>query len=172
MGVTMSVAMMPAMMAPALVALLARYRRDRRRGWALVAAGYLGVWTAWGIVAGLSDALSWAARLSPVAVGIVFALAGGLQLTAWKTRQLARCRVAPAGGPLAYGLRAGVQCALCCAGYMAVLLVAGLMNVTAMAGVTLAITMERLAPRPALVARVAGMMLLGLGAFVIARGVA
>ena len=60
----------------------------------------------------------------------------------------------------------GFDCALCCAGYVLVLLVTGMMNWTAMILVTVAITAERLLPRPALLARVFGVVLIAAAAFV------
>jgi predicted metal-binding membrane protein len=66
----------------------------------IAGAGYVLVWALVGAVvypfgvfvakAGMSSAeLS---RSMPIAAGIVLLLAGGLQLTAWKARQLCRCQ--------------------------------------------------------------------------------
>jgi len=51
-----------------------------------------------------------------------------------------------------------------------VLLVAGVMNLGAMVLITIAITVERLAPSAPLVARTAGVVLIMAGVFVIAQG--
>jgi predicted metal-binding membrane protein len=169
----MWVGMMAAMMVPPFVPFLLHYRAARQSlsGAAVfVGAGYFAVWIAWAVAAWLLGAASWPARLSPVATGLVIALAGCVQLTPWKERQLAACRVATvARSPWRYGLRAGVGCVLCCVGYMVVLLAIGMMHIAAMVGVAAAIAIERAAPRPALVARAGGVVLIGLGALVIVR---
>jgi len=93
---------------------------------------------------------------------MVLLLAGGLQLTSWKARQLCRCRAVPAfrqelnrGARNAWrhGMRLGADCALCCSGLMAILLVTGVMNLGTMALVTVGITAERLFPEPERAAR-------------------
>ncbi|MEO8114758.1 MAG: DUF2182 domain-containing protein [Phenylobacterium sp.] len=190
----MWVVMMAAMMLPSLAPMLWRYRQsvgssgEARRGrlTALVGAGYFSVWTAFGVaVYPLGVALSLAvmqrpalARAVPIAVGAVVLLAGGLQLTAWKARQLACCREAPgrdrtlpadAGTAWRHGLRLGLHCSYCCAGLTAILLVAGVMDLRAMAAVAAAITVERLAPAGAQVARAIGAVLVGAGLLLIAR---
>ncbi len=186
--------MMVAMMLPSLVATLRRYRRyvaDERRASAdgptlLVAAGYFVVWVAVGALAypaGLALAAAEMrspalARAVPWAAGIALLLAAGIQLTSWKARQLERCRREPAcwtspalaaRDAWSHGLRMGWHCVLCCSGYMLTLFVVGVMDLRAMAAVALAITVERLAPRPRLVARAAGFVVLTVGAMVLAR---
>jgi predicted metal-binding membrane protein len=190
----MWVLMMAAMMLPSLVPMLWRYRRavggagETRLGLltALVGAGYFVVWTALGLaVFPLGAALAAAemhqpplARAAPVAAGLVVLVAGALQLTAWKARRLACCREAPgrgrrlpadAGTAWRHGLRLGVRCALCCANLMAILLVVGVMDLRAMAAVTAAITVERLAPVGEGVARALGAIVVGAGVLLIAR---
>ena len=187
----MWVVMMVAMMLPSLVPMLRRYREavgETRLGWstAVVGAGYFVVWTVSGIVAfPLGVALAAiamrqpaVARAVPLAVGVVVLGAGVFQLGAWKARQLACCREAPgrgrtlpadAGTAWRHGLRLGVHCARCCAGLMAILLVVGVMDLRAMAGVAAAITAERFAPAGARVARVIGAVAVGAGVALIAR---
>jgi predicted metal-binding membrane protein len=58
----------------------------------------------------------------------------------------------------------GIDCTLCCAGYTLALLVIGAMNLYAMIVVAIAITLERLAPRPRLIARTAGVFAIAAGA--------
>jgi predicted metal-binding membrane protein len=91
------------------------------------------------------------ARTVPVAVGVVVLVAGSLQFTAWKAHHLACCRAAPgrgrtlpadAGTAWRHGLSLGLHCSYCCAGLTAILLVIGVMDLSAMAGVTAAITVE------------------------------
>jgi predicted metal-binding membrane protein len=186
--------MMVAMMLPSLVPMLARYRRavispnDTRLGWltALVGVGYFFVWTSFGIAAfPLGAALAAAtmtdlalSRAVPMAVGLVVLIAGGLQFTTWKARQLACCRGAvepgrrlPADARSAWrhGLRLGLQCSSCCAGLMGALLVVGVMDLLAMAVVTAAITAERLAPAGERTARAIGVAVIGAGLFLVVR---
>lgn len=196
--------MMVAMMLPSLVPMLWRYRQaigqaigqadggtgETRLGslTALVGAGYFFVWTVLGMAAfPLGVALAAVemrqpalARAVPIAAGGVVLLAGLLQLTAWKARQLACCREAPgvchalpagAGTAWRHGLRLGLHCGRCCAGQTAVLLVLGVMDLRAMALVTAAITLERLAPAGERVARALGIVAVGAGLFLIAQAI-
>jgi len=190
----MWVAMMVTMMLPSLVPMLWRYREavartcETRLGrlTVLVGAGYFFVWTAFGIVAfPLGVALAQIemqkaalARAMPIAVCVVFLIAGALQFTAWKAHHLACCREAPgagrtlpadAGTAWRHGLRLGVHCSCCCAGLTAVLLVIGVMDARAMAVMTAAITIERLAPAGERVARATGAVVVAAGLSLIAR---
>jgi hypothetical protein len=88
--------------------------------------------------------------------------------------QLGHCREAPGGPPdlwsaWEYGLRLGLYCSLCYAGFMLVLLVNGVMDLGLMALVATAITAERLAPWPGRLARLTGLAMLGIGVLAIAR---
>src|SRR5262249_10022749 len=96
------------------------------------------------------------------------------QFTRWKAHQLACCRDAPAlptnaRAALRHGLRLGLRCSYCCAGLTAILLVVGVMDLRAMAVVTAAITLERLAPAGERVARAFGPGVVAAGVFRIAR---
>jgi predicted metal-binding membrane protein len=193
----MWVVMMVAMMLPSLVPVLSSYRRTARehdetwvgRLTVLAGAGYFFVWAVYGVVAyvlgvGLvATAMRWSslARYVPIATGVVLVLAGGAQCTAWKARQLRRCwdplacgRAEPLDAWRSWqqGLRLGRHCALCCTGFMISLLVTGVMNLGATALVAIAISVERLAPRPERVARAAGVAIIAAGVFLIARGLA
>jgi len=191
---SMWVVMMVAMMLPSLVPMLWRYRQavhgtgDAHPGrlTALVGVGYFFVWTVFGMAAFVlgvalaavemqSPAL---ARAVPIAVGAIVLIAGLLQFTAWKARRLACCREAPGhGGALPInagtawrrGLRLGIHCVHCCFGLTAVLLGLGVMDLRAMAVVTAAITVERLAPAGERVARAIGALVGGAGLILIAR---
>jgi predicted metal-binding membrane protein len=177
--------MMVAMMLPVLVPVLARYRAANRgragldRGTLLVAAGYFAVWTLVGLAAyppgvALAEAamrFPALSRVIPLAAGMVVLLAGLLQFTRWKARTLASCRALPgrcSETPWRVGLRMGARCARCCLGATAVLLVAGVMDLRAMAVVTLAVAAERLTPAGERVARVTGGLLVGVGFWMIA----
>ncbi len=186
--------MMVAMMLPSLVPMLSRYREavgssgKTRLGrlTALVGVGYFLVWILFGMAAfPLGVALAAVemeepalARAVPIAVGGVVLIAGSLQFTAWKARHLACCREAPgrghtlpadAGTAWRHGLRLGLHCSYCCAGPMAILLVIGVMDLRAMAVVTAAITVERLAPAGERVARAIGAVVVAAGLFLIVR---
>src|SRR5262249_15125189 len=143
----MWVVMMVAMMMPSLVPMLSCYRRaagGTRLGTLLAGAGYFLVWSLVGACAyplgvGLGAAAmrsAVAARSVPVAPGVVLVLAGCVQLTPWKLRQLACCRNPADCAPMRaearaawrYGLRIGARCSRCCSGLMAALLVAGVMD--------------------------------------------
>jgi predicted metal-binding membrane protein len=191
----MWVVMMVAMMLPSLVPMLWRYRQAVGRTGktrlgrltALVGAGYFFVWTVFGMavfalgvaLAAVQMQLPYLARAVPIAIGVVILMAGSLQLTAWKARHLAYCYEAPGPGHALsagvltawrHGLRLGLHCSQCCVGLMAILLVIGVMNLRAMAVVAAAITVERLAPAGERVARATGIVVVGAGLFLIARG--
>jgi predicted metal-binding membrane protein len=192
--VGMWVVMMMTMMLPSLVPMLSRYRvavgrtGETRLGrlTALVSVGYFFVWTVLGVAAyPLGVVLATAAmqqpalaRAAPVAVGGIVLIAGALQFTAWKARQLAVCRGTIGCGitvPLdaraawRHGLRLGRNCCCCCVGPTAILLGLGVMDLRVMTAVAGAITVERLAPAGARVARVIGAVMVGAGLFLIAR---
>jgi predicted metal-binding membrane protein len=190
----MWVVMMVAMMLPSLVPMLWRYREavgrtgETRLGrlTALVGVGYFFVWTVLGMAAlpvGVALAAGATrqpalARAVPIATGVVILIAGALQFTAWKARHLACCRRAPgrgrtlpadAGTAWRHGVRLGLHCSTCCAGLTAILLVIGVMDLRAMAVVTAAITVERLAPAGERVAQATGAVAVGAGLLLIAR---
>jgi len=189
----MWVVMMMAMMTPSLVPMLWSYRQiianagEARLGrlTALVGAGYFFIWTAFGIVA-FPTGVALAeiemrqpalARAAPIAVCMVVLIAGALQFTAWKAHHLACCREASpgrmlttdSGTALRHGLRLGLHCSFCCGGLTAILLALGVMDLRAMAVVTAAITLERLAPAGERVARAVGAVTIGAGLFLIVR---
>ena len=190
----MWVVMMVAMMLPSLVPMLWRYRQavgnkgETRLGslTALVGVGYFFVWTVLGMalfplgvaLAAVQMHLPALARAAPIEVGVVILLAGALQFTAWKAYHLACCRAAPgrartlpadAGTAWKQGLRLGLHCSYSCLNLTAILLVIGVMDLGAMAVVTVAITVERLAPAGERVARAIGTIVIGAGLFLVAR---
>jgi predicted metal-binding membrane protein len=190
----MWIAMMVAMMLPSLVPMLWRYRQavgnpgGPRLGrlTALVGVAYFLVWTALGLavyplgaaVAALEMRYAALARAVPILVGVVVLIGGALQLTTWKARDLACCREAPgagrtlpadAGTAWRHGLHLGLRCCRCCAGWVVILVAAGVMDLRAMALVTAAITAERLTPGGERVARATGGVIVGAGLVLIAR---
>jgi predicted metal-binding membrane protein len=179
---SMWVVMMVAMMLPSLLPTLWRCRQIvGTTGTAVVAVGYVLVWTICGLlcvyplVVGLSTVelhAPWLARMEPIATGLVILSAGALQLTAWKAHHLACCRPASviAGNAWRHGLRLGLHCVCCCAGATASLLAIGLMDLRAMVAVTAAITAERLIPDGARAARAIGTVAIAAGLVLTAHG--
>jgi predicted metal-binding membrane protein len=178
----MWLAMMTAMMLPSLLPVLQGYRaRAGGPGSVLLAAlGYLTVSSALGIaifaggaaLASLALQRSLLAQAAPLAAGLVIVAAGCVQLTHWKARHLACCREAAGGagvfaasalGAWRRGARLGLHCSCCCSPHTAVLLVAGIMDIRAMAAVAAVITAERLLSAGAGLARVTGGIALGVG---------
>jgi predicted metal-binding membrane protein len=189
----MWIAMMLAMMLPSLMPMLWRYRQavgmsdGSRPGWlsALVGVGYFWVWTACGMaVFPLGVALAAVemqqpllARAVPMAAGAIVLIAGAVQFTGWKAHHLACCRESPrrsalpadAAAAWRHGLRLGRHCLCCCSGPTATLLVIGVMDLRAMALVTAAITVERLAAAGARIARAIGFVMVGTGLLLLAQ---
>jgi predicted metal-binding membrane protein len=195
----MWVVMMVAMMLPSLAPMLWRYREavsmtdearlsktSLDRLTALVGVGYFVVWTVFGMaIFPLGVALAAVemeqpalARSVPIAAGVVVLIAGAFQFTPWKAHHLAcwrevlgRARTLPVDAGMAWrhGLRLGLYCGLCCVNLTAILLVIGVMDVRAMAFVTVAMTVERLAPAGERVARGFGAVVVGAGLCLIAR---
>lgn len=170
-----------AMMVPTLVPSLSSYRHSvgATEPIAIVAAGYFFVWMVFGVAVYplalivTRAEMRWRllAQWVPVATGVVIVLAGCLQLTAWKARQLEACRdsVGCAASAWRHGLRLGVRCALCCSGFMTILLVAGVMDLRAMGLITFALSAERLAPKPEIVARAIGIVIVVTGVVIAGR---
>ncbi len=176
--------MMMAMMLPAVLPALRNYRRavagpraDTLA--ARVATAYFLVWFLSGAMlfpigaalANVEMQLPAFARAVPTLAGLVLLIAGALQLSRWKERQLACCRHASACQPRGanaraawrHGLALGLKCCACCAPLTAMLLVVGVMDFGAMAAASAAIALERLLPRGRRIARASGILLFGAG---------
>jgi predicted metal-binding membrane protein len=181
----MWVAMMGAMMIPSLVPTLARDRPALESpGPAVAGASYFAVWALVGAgiyvvgTALVAAELRWPALgpATPIARGVVLVAAGWVQLTPWKARHLACCRegrpgVGRAEAGWRRGINLGVDCVLCCVPFMTLLVVTGMLNLATIVLTALAITVERLARQPALVVRLAGLLVIGAGAVEIVRAV-
>src|SRR5260370_36169319 len=85
------------------------------------------------------------ARVVPIAVGVVVVIAGIVQFTGWKAHHIAcgrepsgRERTLPADAATAWrhGLRLGLNCTYGCAGFTAILLVIGVMDLRGLGLVT------------------------------------
>ena len=189
----MWVAMMVAMMLPSTLPMLLLYRRAAHfRGEArvgllstMVAAGYFGVWTVFGMLAYAAGlAISFAAmksdafsRAVPIASGAALIAAGVYQLSPWKSACLKHCRdplsVVAAHmrggwrGALRLGIHHGAFCTACCWALMLIQLALGIMEMLVMIVVALVIALEKLLPRGLVVARVTGVLAVA-GGFVLA----
>jgi len=146
----------------------------------LVGLGYFFVWTLFGaaifplgvVLAEIEMQQASLARAVPMAAAVIVMLAGAIQFTAWKAHHLSSCREAPGqdltfradgGNAWRQGARFGLHCANSCANLTLLLLVAGVMDLRAMVGVTAAITLERLAPNGRQAARGIGGVIVGAG---------
>jgi predicted metal-binding membrane protein len=186
--------MMVAMMLPSLTPMLLRYRESVSRTAAaaglplgklttLVGVGYFFVWTVIGaiafplgvVLANIEMQHSAVSQAVPIAAGLIVLTAGAIQFTAWKRRQLAghlddhaTPMPADAGTAWRHGLRLGLHCTWCCANLMAILFVLGVMDLAPMAVVTILMTVERLAPASARIARLIGVAVIATGVLLIA----
>jgi predicted metal-binding membrane protein len=104
-------------------------------------------------------------------------VAGIFQWTRWKHACLNHCR-SPleflmhdwrdgAGGALAMGVKHGAFCAGCCWMLMALLFVAGVMNMLWVAAITILVLLEKIAPPRWRLGPAVGVILVAWGAWVI-----
>jgi predicted metal-binding membrane protein len=172
--------MMAAMMLPsAAPTALVLGRVSRGASTVLFAAGYLAVWTVYGLAAyGVfrlvtsfdTGWLDWDGS-GPYVAGGAIAAAAIYELTPVKERCLRRCRdpLADVGangeppGPLRIGLVHGVYCVGCCFGLMVVLFALGVMSVLWMAVIAGVIFAEKVLPHGLRLSRAVGPALLLLG---------
>jgi len=170
--VTMTAAMMLPSAAPTArqVARLARCVPT-----VLFTAGYLAVWTVYGLGAYAvfrlvtSFDLGWLAwgHGGPYVAGGVIAAAGLYELTPLKRLSLRRCRSAPHGGnAFRSGLAHGLDCVGCSGALMAVLFVLGAMSLFWMAVVAVAIFAEKVLPGGPRLASVFAVAMVALGIWV------
>jgi predicted metal-binding membrane protein len=190
-------AMMIAMMLPSLAPELLRYRTSLRalgetRGDLLtsqVGAAYFLLLTVAGALIfplGASIASEMMrnpalARAVPISTGVGVVFAGALQFTQWKARHLACWRDGSWCAPMESegfesawrrGVGRATHCTRSCWPFMAILLVVGTMNLRAMTLVTMAITLERLAPGQARIVRAIGAAATVAGLLLLARAAA
>jgi len=178
----MMVAMMIPSAAPMILtfALVQRKRRQQARPFvptAVFLSGYLAVWTVFSALAAFAQwVLHARALLSPLMVSTSPLLGGTLLLTAgifqWtplKHSCLDHCR-SPLSflmtdwregrwGVFVMGLKHGTYCAGCCWFLMALLFVAGVMNVWWIAIIAVLVLLEKVVPRGLLVGKIAGVLL-------------
>ena len=186
MWAVMLVAMMTPSAAPMILMFATVNRRHRGQQGPVVPTtvfllGYLLVWGGFSVVATLAQwGLHTAALLSPMMVstspmlgGLLLLAAGIFQWTPLKSTCLTQCR-SPLGflltewregtwGALVMGFRHGMYCVGCCWVLMALLFVAGVMNLLWVAAIAALVLVEKVLPRGKLVGRVAGGVLLLAG---------
>jgi predicted metal-binding membrane protein len=185
--------MMVAMMLPSaspMVLLYARVVRQAesqgriKRASASVAAfagGYVALWTLFSLLAVVLQGMLERSGVLSVLMssrslllsGALLIAAGLYQLTPLKSACLSHCR-APATfiaahwrpgvlGAWRMGLAHGLYCVDCCAALMLLLFVGGVMNLVWIAGLTLFVALEKLAPYGAAAARATATLLIAAG---------
>ena len=165
--------MMFAMMTPSAAPMVLTYTKINRQqqatvkplmGTTIFFLGYLLIWIAFSAVATLAQGGLHAATLlspmmettSPILGGIILITAGVFQFTPLKYACLSHCRT-PMGylmnewregkwGTLIMGLRHGAYCVGCCWLIMALLFVAGVMNLAWIAIIAIYVLAEKLLP--------------------------
>ncbi len=168
------VIMMVAMMFPAAIPIVEHYdaiRRSRRstgqraaQTWIFL-AGYLAVWSLFGVGAYLLSLVLPALGMMapglradyPVAAGLLLIVAGLYQLSSLKRACLGTCRSPQSAllgswrdgyaGSFRMGLEQGVYCLGCSWALMLVLFVVGLMNLAGMVALSIVIFIEKVVPR-------------------------
>ena len=189
------IVMMVAMMFPTAAPMVLTFHQvqlsKRRRGEAFVAtwvfvAAYLLVWTVSGVAAyagaRAAEAIAAGAALSSVTAarigGAVLVTAGLYQITPFKDLCLSKCRTPISFimtswrdgvlGALRMGVVHGAYCLGCCWLLFVILFPLGIMNIAAMAMITLVVFAEKTLPWGRPVARVTAVVLVGYGAVVLA----
>jgi predicted metal-binding membrane protein len=170
--VTMTAAMMLPSEAPSAL-LVARLRRGLPTS--LFLAGYLAVWTAFGLVAYAlfrsvtsfdTGWLAWS-EAGPYVAGGAMVAAGVYELTPLKRLCLRRCRYPHPDGPaIRSGLANGLHCVGCSGGLMVALFALGVMSVFWMVVVAGVIFAEKVLPQGPRLSRAVAIALLALGIWV------
>ena len=195
----MWIVMMVGMMTPSAAPMFLMYARvshqSEAQGKSLgatvwFAAGYFLVWVAFALLATL---MQWAlertalldftmASTYNILGGLVFIAAGLYQWTRLNDLCLAQCQRPfefvmrhggyrhDATGCVMLGLRHGAYCVGCCWALMALLLVGGVMNVLWIALLALLAFLERVTSMGRLIARLAGIVLVAGGAWLLSMG--
>jgi predicted metal-binding membrane protein len=183
-------AMMVAMMTPSatpMILMFAGVNRRRQKQQvpyvptSVFLLGYLVVWAAFSVLATITQwGLHAVSLLSPMMVstspalgGILLMIAGIYQLTPFKQACLRKCR-SPLGfvlnewregrwGAFLMGLKHGGYCTGCCWSLMALLFVAGMMNLLWVAAIAGFILLEKVAPTGPRMGRAAGVLMVAGG---------
>ena len=192
MWAVMMVAMMLPSAAPMVLAFVNVNQRRQTAGRQFVPvgiflAGYVAIWTAYSAIATLAQwGLHKAALLSPAMTatspflnGSLLIAAGIFQWTPLKHMCLRGCRSPLSflmsewrdgkAGAFLMGIRHGSYCVGCCWVLMALLFVAGVMNLLWVAVIALFVMAEKSLPRGELLGRVTGVALVAAGVGLMAR---
>jgi predicted metal-binding membrane protein len=187
--------MMVAMMTPSAAPMILMYAAVNRRRWkqqvsylptSVFLAGYLVVWAGFSVIATAAQwGLHSASLLSPMMAstrpvlgGTLLVAAGIYQWTPLKHACLKKCRL-PLGfvlnewregrrGAFLMGLKHGGYCTGCCWSLMALLFVAGIMNLLWVGAIAGFILLEKVVPGGDRLGRVAGVVLVGGGVWMVA----
>jgi predicted metal-binding membrane protein len=180
--------MMIAMMLPSASPMIEMYARVGRgrdaeqgaRTWIFV-SGYLLAWAGFSAVMTAvqytlerADLITDAARMGSLAAGLLLIATGMFQFTPLKQACLTQCR-SPLGffmtrwrpgikGALSMGLEHGAFCVGCCWLLMALMFVAGAMNLAWAAALTIFVLVEKVAPWRDTIVRVSGIAMIASGA--------
>lgn len=186
--------MMVAMMLPSATPMIMTYMKvcQRRRAsnrsmsptWVFL-AGYLTVWTGFGVLAALLQwSLNQTALLSPaighvgpVTGGVLLIMAGAYQFSRLKQACLGKCQ-SPLGflmtewreglaGAFVMGIRHGAFCTGCCWALMLLMFVGGVMNLVWMIGLALYFLAEKLVPWQRLFSHITGSILIASGTLIL-----
>lgn len=180
-AVMMAAMMLPSAL-PMVLTFLSMGKRsgDIARGHGFVGA-YLCVWLAFSAAATAAQwVLQWRGWVDPMLVstsavltGVLLLIAGIYQFSSLKRICLSRCRTPFAfllgewrdgvAGAFRMGVRHGLFCMGCCWALMALLFVGGVMNLTWIAALSLAVAMEKLLPRGERLATALGVVLIAVG---------
>ena len=186
--------MMVAMMLPSATPMIVLYEKVNRkresRGKtrnpiALFIGGYLLIWIGFSVLATL---MNWAlhsggllssmmGQVTPVVAGISLRAGGTYQWTTLKYACLTHCR-SPVGFLMAHwhegrwgaarmGAHHGLFCLGCCWLLMVLLFVLGVMNLLWIAVLTVFVLAEKVVPRGHLLGRIAGLLMIGWGGWLI-----
>ena len=146
-------------------------------------AGYLAIWSAiglaaYGAVLAIEAFVPAGDPSAPRIGGVLLAAAGVYELTPLKDLCLQHCRSAVATivqyadrlsdghrGPFTVGVLHGIYCVGCCWSLMLVLVLVGMMNLVWMGIIAALIFAEKVLPGGRVLSRIAGVALIGAGAF-------
>jgi predicted metal-binding membrane protein len=190
MWIVMMVAMMIPSVMPVILLFAGVSRRRRTQGVpgapvAVFTLGYLLAWTGFAVAAALTQSALHSAALlsptmssaSPLLGGTILIVAGVYQWIPLKGACLSHCH-SPLGffstewregvsGALRMGFRHGSYCVGCCWALMALLFVAGVMNLLWVAVIAGFVLAEKVLPNGRLVGRVTGVVLAGFGVWLV-----
>ena len=180
--ILMWVTMMVAMMIPSALPMFLKTKQQ----WNFLcytALGYFSVWLLAGVgvyvmtmqiakITMQSGALSHAV---PLLSGTILIFAGTYQFTRLKITNLLHCRsqfgcaISTINRETSFqlGCKQGIVCCICCSGLMIVELILGIMNPIVMAAVAIAITAEKLLPKPEIIVRFVGVVAIIAGIVII-----